>query len=148
MTSSKPNFLPRAPAPNTITLGVGLQGMPVGRTPPPSQYMHSAHNTFWLSPCSCSFAQSCLTLWPDGPHPAKVLCPWDCSGKNTGVCCHFFLQGILLTQGWDPCLPALQVDALPLSHQGSLFWLYSSSSGGMLNLKKVPTCDLKVTGCY
>jgi len=29
------------------------------------------------------------------PHrwqPARLLCPWDSPGKNTGVGCHFFLQ--------------------------------------------------------
>jgi len=26
-------------------------------------------------------------------------------GKNTGVGCHFLLQGIFLTQGWNPGLP-------------------------------------------
>ena len=24
--------------------------------------------------------------------PTRLLCPWDSSGKNTGVCCHFLLQ--------------------------------------------------------
>jgi len=33
-------------------------------------------------------------LWPTG-----LLCPWDSPGKNTGVGCHFLLQGIFLTQG-------------------------------------------------
>ena len=36
------------------------------------------------------------------PHelqPAKLLCPWDFPGKNTGVGCHFLLQGNFLTQG-------------------------------------------------
>ena len=30
------------------------------------------------------------------PHrlePAGLLCPWDSPGKNTGVGCHFLLQG-------------------------------------------------------
>ena len=27
------------------------------------------------------------------------LCPWDFPGKNTGVGCHFLLQGTFLTQG-------------------------------------------------
>ena len=36
-----------------------------------------------------------------------LLCPWDLPGKNTGLCCHFLLQGILLTQGLNPRLPAL-----------------------------------------
>ena len=31
--------------------------------------------------------------------PARLLCPWDSPGKNTGVGCHFLLQGIFLTQG-------------------------------------------------
>ena len=28
-----------------------------------------------------------------------LLCPWDSPGKNTGVGCHFLLQGIFLNQG-------------------------------------------------
>ena len=28
----------------------------------------------------------------------------DFPGKNTGVGCHFLLQGIFSTQGWNPCL--------------------------------------------
>ena len=28
---------------------------------------------------------------------ARLLCPWDSPGKNTGVGCHALLQGILLT---------------------------------------------------
>ena len=46
------------------------------------------------------------------------LCPWDSPGKNTGVGSHALLQGILLTQGWNPDLLS-QADSLPLSHQGS-----------------------------
>jgi hypothetical protein len=33
-----------------------------------------------------------------------LSCPWDSPGKNTGVGCHFFLQGIFLTQGSNPDL--------------------------------------------
>ena len=29
----------------------------------------------------------------------RLLCPWDFPGKNTGVGCHFLLQGIFSTQG-------------------------------------------------
>ena len=32
------------------------------------------------------------------------LCPWNSPGKNTGVGCHFLLQGIFPTQGSNPCL--------------------------------------------
>ena len=44
-------------------------------------------------------AQSCPTLWPHELWPARLLCPWDFLGKNTGVCCHFLLQGTFPTQG-------------------------------------------------
>ena len=47
-------------------------------------------------------AQSCLTLRPHGLQPTRLLCPWDFAGKDAGVGCHFFLQGIFLTQGSNP----------------------------------------------
>ena len=36
--------------------------------------------------------------------PARLLCPWDFPGNNTGVGCHFLLQGIFPTQGLNPHL--------------------------------------------
>ena len=44
------------------------------------------------------------SLWPRGLVPARLLCPWNFSGKNTGVGCHFLLQGIFPTQGSNPLL--------------------------------------------
>ena len=29
------------------------------------------------------------SLWPHGLQPARLLCPWDFPGKNSGVGCHF-----------------------------------------------------------
>ena len=47
----------------------------------------------------CLVAKLCLTLfWPHGLQPASLLCPWDFPGKNSGLGCHFLLQGIFLTQ--------------------------------------------------
>ena len=43
-------------------------------------------------------AQLGLTLRPHGLWPARLLCPWNSSGKNTGVGCHSLLWGIILTQ--------------------------------------------------
>ena len=37
------------------------------------------------------------SLWPYGPWPTRLLCPWDSPGKNTGIDCHFLLQGIFPT---------------------------------------------------
>ena len=48
-----------------------------------------------------------------------LLCPWDFPGENTGVVCHFLLQGIFPTQGLNLCLLHWQVDSLQLSYQGS-----------------------------
>ena len=51
-------------------------------------------------------AQWCLTLrQPQGLQPARLLCPWNSPGKNTGVGCHSLLQGIFLTQGLNLGLP-------------------------------------------
>ena len=36
---------------------------------------------------------------PQGPQHTRLLCPWDCPGKTTGVGCHSLLQGIFPTQG-------------------------------------------------
>ena len=36
--------------------------------------------------------------------PTRLLCPWNSSGKNTGMRSHFLLQGIFLTQGSNPGL--------------------------------------------
>ena len=34
------------------------------------------------------------SLQPYGLQPTRLLCPWDFLDKNTGVGCHFLLQGI------------------------------------------------------
>ena len=39
------------------------------------------------------------SLQPYGLQPARLLCPWDSPGKNTGAGCHALLQGISWTQG-------------------------------------------------
>jgi len=51
----------------------------------------------------------------------RFLCPWDSPGKNTGVDCHFLLQGMFLTQGLNPRLRHLlhwQAGSLPLAPPG------------------------------
>ena len=60
------------------------------------------------------------SLQPHGLYPARLLCPWNSPGKNTGMGCHSLLQGILPTQGSNLCLLHWQADALPLSHLESL----------------------------
>ena len=55
-----------------------------------------------VSVCVCSNMFTSLRL--NGLWPVRLLCPWDSPGKNTGVGCHFLLQGIFLTQGSNPHL--------------------------------------------
>ena len=55
--------------------------------------------------------------------PTRILCPWDFSGKNTGIGCRFLLQGISPNQGPKPHLLHFlhwQADSLQLSHLGSI----------------------------
>ena len=61
------------------------------------------------------------SLQPHGLQPAKLLCPWDFPGKNTGVDCHFLLQGVFSIQELSLGLPALKADSLyQLSHERKL----------------------------
>ena len=55
--------------------------------------------------------------WPQARWPAKFLCPWNSPRKDTGVGCHFLLQGIFPTQGSN--LGLWHCKRLPyhLSHQ-------------------------------
>ena len=68
--------------------------------------------------CMLSHVQLFATLW-------IVACQAPLSmsfspGKNTGVSCHFFLQGIFPIQGSNPhLLHLLQAEYLLLSHWGS-----------------------------
>ena len=62
--------------------------MSLSRCVPTSYMFHST-----LVVCVCSVAKSHLTLlWPHGLYPARLLCPWDSPGKNTGVGCCFLLH--------------------------------------------------------
>ena len=47
---------------------------------------------------ACVHAQlprSCLTVRSHGLQPARLICPWNSPGKNTGVGCCAVLQGVL-----------------------------------------------------
>ena len=48
-----------------------------------------------------------------------LLRPWDFPGKNTGVGCHFLLQGIFPTQGSNPGIPHCRQTLYRLSYQES-----------------------------
>ena len=88
--------------------------------PFPSPYMHI---NIWGSTCMLSYSVMSNSLTPCGLKPTGLLCPCKFPGKDTGVGCHFLLQGIFPNQGLNPCLLWLlhwQADSLPLSHLGSV----------------------------
>ena len=70
-------------------------------------------STMWVS---FSVMFDSVTLWTEA---AKLLCPWNSPGKNTGMYCHSLLQGIFLTQGSNPGLLHCRQILYHLSHQGS-----------------------------
>ena len=64
-------------------------------------------------------AQSCLTLQLHGLQPARLLCPWNSPGKNTGMDYHSLHQWIFLTQGLNPGLLHFRQSHYHLNHQES-----------------------------
>ena len=80
---------------------------------------------FNLPVCARSVALVSGSLY--GMGPARLLCPWDSPGKNTGVSCHFLLQGIFPTPGTNTGLPHCRQILCHLSHWLSR-WLKASGS--------------------
>ena len=58
------------------------------------------HEPVILCVCVCVCSVMSSSLQSHGLQPARLLCPWNFPGKNTGVGCHFLLQGIFPTQGF------------------------------------------------
>ena len=84
-------------------------------------------------------AQSCLTLCNlHGPQPARLLCPWNSLGKNTGVGCQALLQGIFPTQGSNPCLLRLLHCRQILYHRASEQEMWSKPPALLAHLPLTP----------
>ena len=66
---------------------------------------------------SCSVMSD--SLWPHELQPARLLCPWDFPGKNTGVGSQPLLQGIFPFQELNPVSHIMDRFFTGLSHQRS-----------------------------
>ena len=97
-----------------------------------------------LIPACCVLSCSVIpVLFDPIDYTTRLLCPWHVPGKNTGVGCHFLLQGIFLTQGSNPGLLHWQADSLPLSH------LQSPSHSCFLVIKSLSQVSLiQLDHCY
>ena len=56
-----------------------------------------------------------------GLDPTRLPGSWSSSGKNTGVGCHFHLQGNLPDRGIKSGSPALKADSLPSELQEKIY---------------------------
>ena len=65
----------------------------------------------------CSLSHVCCDPVDCSPPGSSV--PGDSPGKNAGVGCHFLLQGISPSQGWNPGVPHCRRILYHLSPQGS-----------------------------
>ena len=71
----------------------------------------------WL--CCCLVPKSCWNLYdPIDYSPPDSFCPWDFPSKNNGMVA-ISSSSHLPHPSIKPASPALQVESLPLSHQGS-----------------------------
>ena len=78
-------------------------------------FINPGHLQVCVYVCVCMCVLSHVWLC-DPMEPTSLLCPWDLPDKNTGVGCHFLLQGIFLIQGSNLHLLHLlhwQVGSLP-----------------------------------
>ena len=85
--------------------------------------------------------QSCL--WPHRLEPARLLCPWDSPGKDTGVGRHCSPPGDLPNPGNESRSPSLQADSYHLSHQRSLNLFLKSCPSSL-----IPIIHLSEISCY
>ena len=86
-----------------------------------------------ITSCCCAVAQSCLSLCDPMDYNLPDSCQWNFSGKKTGLCCHFPLQGIFLTQELNLCLLCLlhsQADFLALVPPGKQIILQRRHADG------------------
>ena len=108
---------------NTIHVPMVLQCIYLAPNSPITT--RAVYSTVYLTSAlgCCFFVCSVMSdsLWPHGLLSTRLLCPSIFPSKNTGLGCHFILQGIFPTQGLNSCLLCLlywQVGSLMLVPPG------------------------------
>ena len=108
-------------APLSFTVSQGLLKLMSIELVMPSNHHIYCFNYKCAAAAAAKSLQSCLTLCDpiDDSLPGSAV-PGILQASNTGVGCHFLLQGIFLTQESNPGLPHCRRTLYRLSHQGSL----------------------------
>ena len=92
-----------------------------------TEHLFLSHNHLKILPPSSgpqskSFSVShsvvCDYSGSHGWQPARILCPWDFPGKNTGISVHALFKGIFLIQGLNLGLPHCRQILYHLSQKG------------------------------
>ena len=106
---------PQSPAPPGTPLFAGEDGTDLGSEPPRPLCWQLCEYYFSKTPvrthtavialCSaCSGAQSCPTLCDPQTAARQAPLSMGLPRQDTGVACHFLVQGIFPIQGWNPHL--------------------------------------------
>ena len=111
----------------------------ISSSPFPSHHPPGSFSSSVKVKSESEVAQLCPTLCnPMDYSPPSLLCPWNFSGKSTGVGCHFLLQGFFLSQGLNSGLLHCRQTLYLLSHQRSPLLNTSCSPAPSLALKARP----------
>ena len=96
-----------------------------------------------LTICACLCACSAVadSFLPHALQPAKFLCPWDFSDKNSELGCHLLLQGIFSIQRLKLHLLHQQVDSTTVPPEKPNDYLYAAKS-----LQSCPTLCNPIDG--
>ena len=101
--------------PGALWLLSGIRALPVHLVTPRAVCLWRPSRISAASRVFHAESLSCVQLLATPGSSVHGIFP----GKNTGMDCHFLLQGIFLTQGSNPHLLHWQAGSLSLSHQGS-----------------------------
>ena len=110
------------------------------------------------------------SFWPHGRQPARLLCPWDSLGKNSGVGCHSLLQGIPWPQDqtWvysllkfmsiESVMPSnhlilyrpllLLLQSFPASESFLMSWLFTSGGQSIGASVSAPILPMNIQGWF
>ena len=88
-------------------------------------------------------------MWPHRRQPLRLPRPWDSPGKNTGVGCHFLLQGLKVRSESEVALSRLTLRdptdcSLPGSSAHGIFQARVLEWGAIAFFEKMPRSDEKI----